>query len=56
VVDRLLGVRDVFDARFAEDDVIRKLLVEAVEQISRLGTARAARAWASESAQPEDRT
>lgn len=48
VVARLLGVRTIFDEQFAADEVTRKLLVEALDQITARGAASAATAWASE--------
>ena len=55
VVDRLLGVREIFGDALAEDEVIRKLLVDALEQLARRGAVAAARAWVAESGGEEKR-
>jgi fructuronate reductase len=48
VVDRLLGVREVFGPELAEDPVVRALLVEALDLLARRGAVPATRAWLSE--------
>jgi fructuronate reductase len=53
VVDRLLGVREMFGEDLAEDEVVRTLLVDAVEQLARHGAIAATRGWVSQSCREE---
>lgn len=53
VVDRLLGIREVFGDELPDDEVVRELLVEAVEQLARRGSIEAARVRVAESRREE---
>jgi fructuronate reductase len=48
VVDRLLGVGEVFGPELAEDEVVRDLLVDALDRLARSGAVPATRAWLSD--------